>query len=143
MSYPKGKQDVVCYHYEPWHYRYYGRDLAKKIHDSGLTPREYLWANYTQFHTDLSPVVTARPSAAPSPDANATPGTSGLSEPSMGIGGASVAPASPAPAPAAAAKLASGGVEPMVMVAVVLLALAAIGLVSWMRSPQRQRRRRG
>src|SRR5439155_7577986 len=48
MSYPKGKQSVVCYSYEPWHYRYYGRDLAKAIHDSGLTPRQYPWAYFTQ-----------------------------------------------------------------------------------------------
>ena len=48
MSYPKGKKALTCYSYEPWHYRYVGRDLAEKIHDSGLTTREYLWANFTQ-----------------------------------------------------------------------------------------------
>jgi D-alanyl-D-alanine carboxypeptidase len=46
MSYPKGKFAKVCYAYEPWHYRYVGRKLAAKIHDSGLTPREYLWRHY-------------------------------------------------------------------------------------------------
>ena len=46
MSYPKGKSDVSCYDYEPWHYRYYGRALAAKIHDSGKVPREYLWAHF-------------------------------------------------------------------------------------------------
>ena len=46
MSYPKGKFSKVCYGYEPWHYRYVGRTLAEKIHDSGLTPREYLWRHY-------------------------------------------------------------------------------------------------
>ena len=46
MSYPKGKFGKVCYAYEPWHYRYVGRGLAAKIHDSGLTPREYLWRHY-------------------------------------------------------------------------------------------------
>jgi D-alanyl-D-alanine carboxypeptidase len=46
MSYPKGKQSVTCYTYEPWHYRYVGRTLAKRIHDSGLTTREYLWRHY-------------------------------------------------------------------------------------------------
>ncbi len=46
MSYPKGKFSKVCYAYEPWHYRYVGRTLARKIHDSGLTPREYLWRHY-------------------------------------------------------------------------------------------------
>lgn len=46
MSYPKGKQSVTCYAYEPWHYRYVGRTLARRIHDSGLTTREYLWRHY-------------------------------------------------------------------------------------------------
>jgi D-alanyl-D-alanine carboxypeptidase len=43
MSYPRDREDVTCYSYEPWHYRYFGRDLAAKIRESGLTPREYLW----------------------------------------------------------------------------------------------------
>ena len=43
MSYPRLREDVTCYSYEPWHYRYFGRALAAKIHDSALTPREYLW----------------------------------------------------------------------------------------------------
>jgi len=44
MSYPKGSSARGCYEYEPWHYRYYGRDVARAIHDSGLTAREWLWA---------------------------------------------------------------------------------------------------
>ncbi len=43
MSYPKGAFDLTCYQYEPWHYRYVGRELAAAIERSGLTPREYLW----------------------------------------------------------------------------------------------------
>ena len=43
LSYPKGKQGQVCYGYEPWHWRYVGRPLAKQIHDSGLTVRKFLW----------------------------------------------------------------------------------------------------
>lgn len=46
MSYPKGKFSKVCYGYEPWHYRYVGRAMARDIHDSGLTPREYLWRHH-------------------------------------------------------------------------------------------------
>ena len=46
MSYPRGKQATVCYGYEPWHYRYVGRDMAAKVHASGLTLREYLWKHY-------------------------------------------------------------------------------------------------
>jgi D-alanyl-D-alanine carboxypeptidase len=43
MSYPKGKSTVTCYAYEPWHYRYVGRDRAAKLRESGLTLREALW----------------------------------------------------------------------------------------------------
>ena len=42
MSYPKGKSAVTCYAYEPWHYRYVGRDVAAKVRASKLTLREYL-----------------------------------------------------------------------------------------------------
>lgn len=43
MSYPAGAFDRTCYDYEPWHYRYVGRDLAAQIVASGLTPREVIW----------------------------------------------------------------------------------------------------
>ena len=43
MSYPKGAFAKVCYDYEPWHYRYVGRDVAAAIRSSGLTVREWLW----------------------------------------------------------------------------------------------------
>jgi LAS superfamily LD-carboxypeptidase LdcB len=72
MSYPKGKTKLTCYSYEPWHFRYVGRELAALIHGSGLTTREYLWANFT---TTVVPPPTAKPSAAP-PKATATPSAS-------------------------------------------------------------------
>ena len=43
MSYPPGKQEITCYIYEPWHYRYVGKDVAKAVNGSGLTLREWLW----------------------------------------------------------------------------------------------------
>lgn len=46
MSYPKGKRSASCYGYEPWHWRYFGRDLARKIHQSGQVPRRYLYQNF-------------------------------------------------------------------------------------------------
>jgi D-alanyl-D-alanine carboxypeptidase len=46
MSYPKGKQRLSCYGYEPWHFRYVGRDLARRIHASGDVPRVYLWEHF-------------------------------------------------------------------------------------------------
>ena len=46
MSYPRYKRAVTCYKYEPWHYRYVGRERAAQIRESGLTSREYLWENF-------------------------------------------------------------------------------------------------
>jgi D-alanyl-D-alanine carboxypeptidase len=46
MSYPSGKKSKVCYRYEPWHYRYVGREIAADVHNSGLTLREYLWKRF-------------------------------------------------------------------------------------------------
>jgi D-alanyl-D-alanine carboxypeptidase len=43
MSYPKGKASISCYSYEPWHYRYVGRSLARRVHESGEVPRAYMW----------------------------------------------------------------------------------------------------
>ena len=42
IRYPKGKENITGYKYEPWHIRYVGKDLAKKITESGLTLEEYL-----------------------------------------------------------------------------------------------------
>ena len=41
LRYPKGKEDITGYSYESWHYRYLGKELAKKVYDSGLTYDEY------------------------------------------------------------------------------------------------------
>lgn len=43
MSYPKGERALTCYAYEPWHYRYVGREVAAEVTASGLTLREWLW----------------------------------------------------------------------------------------------------
>ena len=43
MSYPAGRQRQVCYGYEPWHWRYVGRQTAREVRDSGLTLRKFLW----------------------------------------------------------------------------------------------------
>ena len=46
MSYPAGTYAQTGYDYEPWHYRYVGRELAAAIAASGLTPREFLWMSF-------------------------------------------------------------------------------------------------
>ena len=42
IRYPKGKEDITGYTYEPWHVRYIGRSTAKLVYDSGLTLEEFL-----------------------------------------------------------------------------------------------------
>lgn len=41
LRYPKGKEKITGFKYEPWHYRYVGKDVAKTIHDENLTLEEY------------------------------------------------------------------------------------------------------
>ncbi len=52
--------------YEPWHYRYVGRDVAAKVRASGLTLREYLWRQQewpapTPTHPDPDTDADAHP----------------------------------------------------------------------------------
>lgn len=42
IRYPKGKENLTGYQYEPWHLRYLGVDLATKVYESGLCLEEYL-----------------------------------------------------------------------------------------------------
>lgn len=41
MRYPKDKEDITGYKYEPWHYRYVGIEVAKQIHEEDITFDEY------------------------------------------------------------------------------------------------------
>lgn len=42
IRYPKGKEHITGYMYEPWHVRYLGVDIATSVYESGLTLEEYL-----------------------------------------------------------------------------------------------------
>lgn len=42
LRYPPEKADVTGIIYEPWHYRYVGKDAAKEIAEQGITLEEYL-----------------------------------------------------------------------------------------------------
>jgi D-alanyl-D-alanine carboxypeptidase len=42
LRYPSEKSNITGISYEPWHYRYVGRETAKIIHDSGICLEEYL-----------------------------------------------------------------------------------------------------
>ncbi|MDD2378234.1 MAG: M15 family metallopeptidase [Bacilli bacterium] len=41
LRYPKGKEYITGYSYEPWHYRYVGVDTATKIYELDITYEEY------------------------------------------------------------------------------------------------------
>ncbi len=44
LRYPDGKTDITGITYEPWHYRYVGKEIAEEIHNKGITLEEY-WEN--------------------------------------------------------------------------------------------------
>lgn len=41
LRYPKGKENITGYAYEPWHIRFVGRDLAEELTANNLTLEEY------------------------------------------------------------------------------------------------------
>ncbi|MGN7471216.1 D-alanyl-D-alanine carboxypeptidase family protein [Brevibacillus sp. SAFN-007a] len=41
IRYPEGKEAITGYMYEPWHLRYVGPEIAKKIGEQGITLEEY------------------------------------------------------------------------------------------------------
>ena len=48
LRFPDGKSDITGIIYEPWHYRYVGKEMAAKITESGLCLEEYLEQNPQQ-----------------------------------------------------------------------------------------------
>ena len=113
--------DRLCFTYEPWHYRYLGREIARKVHRSGLTIREYLWKHYTMVDPKTGePLATATPtpSATPSPSPEVTPAAIPSETPMD------------SPQPTAAAQPTAGlwfGVDPPVVAAV---GLGFLGLLA-------------
>lgn len=49
LRYPEDKEHITGYQFEPWQYRFVGRQDAQNIHDSGLTLDEYLDAVYPDY----------------------------------------------------------------------------------------------
>jgi D-alanyl-D-alanine carboxypeptidase len=134
MSYPKGPggallSDATCFHYEPWHYRYVGRDIARKVHESGLTIREYLWTHYTLVDAKTGKSLST-PSPTPSPTQDATP--TPLATPT-----ASATTTSPAPSTGPAKESDDGGLPISLPLAggLVVVALAAVAVVAAGRRP--------
>lgn len=42
LRYPNNKSDITGIIYEPWHYRYVGKDIAKEIYEQNICLEEYL-----------------------------------------------------------------------------------------------------
>jgi D-alanyl-D-alanine carboxypeptidase len=42
LRYPKDKEEITGYQYEPWHFRFVGKDIATEIFDQKLSYEEYL-----------------------------------------------------------------------------------------------------
>ena len=41
LSYPSGKESVTGFQYEPWHFRFVGREVSSAIYTSKITLGEY------------------------------------------------------------------------------------------------------
>ena len=41
LRYPKGKEEITGFNFEPWHFRYVTKELAEELHTNGETLEEY------------------------------------------------------------------------------------------------------
>jgi zinc D-Ala-D-Ala carboxypeptidase len=146
LSYPNGKKAVVCYRYEPWHYRYVGRELAKAIHDSGLTIREYLWSHYTTVDPKTgeplgSTEPSSSPAVSPSEPGPTTPAPTATAV-SSSAAGATTTPEPSTPATSTTNNL--FGLDPSVLILGAVAVLGSIGLLAaiGLGRPGRNRRSR-
>jgi D-alanyl-D-alanine carboxypeptidase len=132
MSYPDGLMATTCYSYEPWHYRYVGREVAAEIRASGLTTREYLWAHYTMIDPETGlPIASATPSPTPTETPSSTPDPTVLPPTAGPTAGSPGAPGT-----------GSGevAVKPAVAAAGLVLLLSVAGLVASLGFLRRSRR---
>lgn len=87
LRYPKDKEHITGYNYEPWHIRYVGCDLAAHLYETGLTLDEYYGVPsvLTAEYLDATPLIdTTAPSylaiytkyhPTPTPEPTETPQT--------------------------------------------------------------------
>ena len=47
LRYPKGKEDITGFDYEPWHYRFVGKDVSNLLYNSGD------WITLEEYHKGL------------------------------------------------------------------------------------------
>lgn len=50
LRYPKGKEKITGYDYEPWHFRYLGKGLSETVYRSNLTYDEFYTRYLEPFH---------------------------------------------------------------------------------------------
>ena len=50
IRYPKGKENLTGYEYEPWHVRYVGTQLAAQIHQTGQTLEQFFGLSTYQIY---------------------------------------------------------------------------------------------
>lgn len=46
LRYPKDKENITLYKFEPWHFRFVGKEIAYQIFQNNLTFEEYILKNY-------------------------------------------------------------------------------------------------
>jgi len=47
LRYPKGKEEITGFSFEPWHYRYVGNDIANRLYNGGD------WITLEEYHKSL------------------------------------------------------------------------------------------
>lgn len=59
LRYPKDKEHITGYSYEPWHIRYVGTELAALLYETGLTLDEYYGVSpvLTAEYLDVTPLI--------------------------------------------------------------------------------------
>ena len=59
LRYPKDKEHITGYNYEPWHIRYVGTELAAYLYETGLTLDEYYGVSsvLTSEYLDVTPLI--------------------------------------------------------------------------------------
>ncbi len=50
IRYPKDKENMTGYSYEPWHLRYVGKELAEALYNSSKTMEEYFGLNFYKYY---------------------------------------------------------------------------------------------
>jgi LAS superfamily LD-carboxypeptidase LdcB len=136
MSYPLGDNgelfnERTCFHYEPWHYRYLGRGVARKVHNSGQTIREYLWRHYTMVDPRTGePLATPTPTPSPSPSPTPVPTPAATASPSTATTLGPTASPSATPPPSSTGVL---GLDPLVLAVIGAGVLLVVGIAFFAR----------